>query len=185
MSVIAVIKDALNGLVCMASDSQATSGDGSKLVLALPKIVRCGPCLFGCTSLAITQFVREYYAIGPWGDAVSLASFAAKWADHCRSHLNERGQLEKHNDMLLFPGEALIAKGGEFCKVDAAGQVITFALGFWAIGSGGAEARGAIWSMCGSADPHSIEHIARSGVLAAIDLDDGCSRPVIALWTDQ
>jgi ATP-dependent protease HslVU (ClpYQ) peptidase subunit len=182
MSVIAVVSDGTR--VCMACDSQATSG-GAKAALAEPKILRLGEFLFaadGCCSTA--HFLRQAFEIGEDAAGVPLAAVAHAFIEAFRPWCKERDLLTDRGGGKELSSFILIARKAEWLLIDAAGSAIALASPWWAIGSGGAEARGAMHATAGDVQLSlGAEEIALAGVRAAIDLDDGCSGPVRVEWT--
>ncbi|HMI36950.1 MAG TPA: hypothetical protein VK505_04925 [Steroidobacteraceae bacterium] len=170
----------------MACDSQA-SNNGAIGVLADSKIIRHGPVLVACEgSFAITQLVR-YETIPECSrtlDDMDLADWAANaFVPAIRKHLKERDLLRRVNDSLEFPGMTLIARGPEWLLIDSAGSIVRFLNEWWAIGSGAAEARGAMFA-ASVAEGATADEIADLGVAAAIALDDGCCAPIRHEWTE-
>lgn len=192
MTVIVAVTDGER--VCMACDSQS-SNNNCRATLARPKIVRIGPLLVGAEgTMAVGDFLRYRYVIGAWGKEVELAAWCGTTlADDLRNHLRERDLMEKRGDRTEMPGQLLIAKGGEFLILDTGGSVVQVASPFWAIGSGGPEARGAMWAAWPASEVMHLatnqlhpreETVARAGVEAAIALDYGCGPPVHVEWTE-
>lgn len=176
MSVVVVVSD---GKQCwMAADSQATQG-ASQAPLATPKIVREFGMLFSVPSILVGNILRQELPMSP--PQSQLKAFGLlEWAGSCfqpwlRRKLESWGQLEKLSDgRSEMPGTMLIARGGDFVVCDVSGGVFRVARSWHAVGSGGAEATGALWALetRGCLPP---EQMAMLAVGAACALDVNCS----------
>jgi ATP-dependent protease HslVU (ClpYQ) peptidase subunit len=167
----------------MACDSQA-SNNGTVAVMAESKIVRVGGVLFGSDgTLAISEYLRRRCRAEAFDGFDDLAVLAGAFADGLRRHLREVDGLVKNSrDGLEFPGMTLIARRSEFLVLDAGGSALRLSSPFWAIGSGGSEARGAMHH-ASTLEHAEASQIALAGIRAAIALDDGCCEPFRWEWT--
>lgn len=181
MSVIVAI--ARDSRVCMAADSQATN-NGSKLQLArtTAKIVRLGDFLFSISSLPVGEFLRRRCSVSPLA-GLGLDQAAALLADSLRQDFKERALLEVREGQSYLPGEIIVARGSEFVILDSLGSVMRADHPWWALGSGGPEARAVLYALCRD-DTRDTEWIARLAVDAACALDNGCSPPIVVEWTN-
>ena len=183
MSVIAV---ASNGTrCCLAADSQV-SQNTTKLTMSNTKVVRLGKLLLGVDgSLAMGDALR-YHADGL--DLGALAGDLPGWLSRnlvpwMRTYLKAADLMDKRDDGHEFPGSMLVARGREFLHIDCAGSVMCCASEWWAIGAGGATARGAMHYAAEVAG-HNAEHVVTAGVEAACRLDTTCSLPMCVEWTE-
>jgi ATP-dependent protease HslVU (ClpYQ) peptidase subunit len=183
VSVIVVVS---NGTRCvMASDSQATNNGAKAMLRGGGKIVRRGPYLMGsCGSMALTDVLHSLAADGAEPrEGESLAQFARRfYAPMIAAEVKARGIMRRINDADEWPGQVIVARGGEFVVLDSQGGVVELARWWHAIGSGAPEARGVLFTM-----QHSklIEESALMAVQAACALDDGCGGAAHFEWTDQ
>ena len=180
MSVIAVYSDGTR--CCMACDSQASNG-GAKAIMKGSKIVERNGWLFGAEGSPVAQQAIEY-DLSPASllEHDPLAHWAAvDFYPWLYSKLKSRGQLVPVSGRDELPGQILIARKSEFVLLDTIGAVVEFATDFWAIGSGGAEARGAMYAR--ELDNGHSDQIVSEAVAAACALDDGCSKPIHFEWS--
>jgi len=186
VSVIAVASDGTR--CCMAADSQIILGGSTKATIGSPKIMRLGPLLVGADgTLAMGDAFRYHgselqvpetlpLALSEW-----VARVVVPWL---RAYCKSADLMEKGEDgALQLPAQTLIAYKSEFCHVDYAGAATQLTNPWWAIGSGGAVARGAMFE---SANQEHVgtDEIVLAGVRAACEFDLGCSLPAIHLWTE-
>lgn len=177
----------------MACDSQTTNSNGAKLTLADGKIVRVGPMLVGGDGThAVLHFARHVYRgfALPQGDhenpAVSgLEARAIHFTDALRDWLKGRDMLSKSQEFNAeLPGHLLCAYRDRFVLVDGGGYLVWVESPFWAIGCGGAEARGAMWAAERCGVIRAAPDFARVGVDAAMAFDSACGPPVCIEWTE-
>lgn len=165
--------------VYMAADSQQTANGGKSLV-GREKIQRFGELLVACDGpLSFADLVDTMDWDSVSGDdlRIALRPIAKAIRDSC---IESKMTDDEHGRHAL-PGSILIARGTQFAKIDANGAVVTYhtTRRFATLGSGGAEASGALLSM----DAIEAGKAAFRAVEMACDLDDGCSPPVILKWT--
>lgn len=180
------------GVVWMAADSQATN-NGAVMLHALPKVVRRAvepqgspsepmpesyPTLFGSDG---TIWLGDYFR---WGElpprivGMSLAEWCSQKLAPClRTAATEGNHWVERNSGKEWGGQTLVACGTDIVLMDSAGSVVVPQGNFWAIGSGGAEARGALHVLYRHTT-HNAYTQAEAAVLAACELDDGCRRPI-------
>lgn len=183
MTCIVAIKNRDAGCVVMAADSQA-SNNGTVLLHEASKIVARDGFLFGADgALWLGDFYR-YGDLPAWPlTPITLAEWCSeRLAPAVRAAATERNQWREINGNKEFGGQTLVARGDELVLMDSGGSVLVPAQGWWAIGSGGSEARGAIFAARALSDS-AFDSIAMHAVTAAITLDDGCSGPVNIAWT--
>lgn len=188
MTCIVAIKS--NGRVVMAADSQA-SNNGIVFISSTPKIVRRDGFLFASDgALWLGDFFRyvklpEWPVVGANGMQATLAEWCSTLLGPLlRAAAAERNEWRDVNGAKEYGGQTLVAHGGELVLIDSGGSVIVPADGWWAIGSGGAEARGAIHYATNTvADIADI--IAEGAVQVAIALDNGCAGPIQTEWTER
>lgn len=193
MTCIVAVKDHANGRVVMACDSQASNG-GAVVSLGACKVVTRDGFLFGSDGPAwLTNFYR-YGALPSWPQEC-CPTLEAWCVMHLAQYLCAEATLRnrwKDGDFggKNWGGQTLVARGDSFVLMGSDGGVLTPKQGWWAIGSGGSEARGAIFGMGRTADDSGPELSADFAALsavravrAAIALDDGCGGPVIVKTT--
>lgn len=171
--------------VYMAADSQATH-NGCVLVHGLPKIVERDGFLFASDGSLWLGDACRYLDLPVWTDGVPLAQWCAiHFGPWLRACANQGNHWVDRSGGKEWNGQTFVARGGELCLVDAGGGVIVPAGSWWAIGSGGAEARGAMSALEDAPDCYapldgnlSPRDILSMAVGAAILLDDGCCGPV-------
>lgn len=180
MSTVAVVKK--NGYVAIAADTQSSFGPRrlSATYAARPgKIIRIGESYLGLTGWAVSQQVIEHafrYAANPPALATAAEIFEMLLKLHPRLKqeyfLTPRGSDEIYEPTHIH---GLIANAHGLFGVYSMRDVIEYER-FWASGSGGDYALGAMHALYGtSADAVTI---AEAGVRAAIDFDDGSGAPV-------
>lgn len=167
--------------VCMASDSLAVN-NGAKGVLKTPKLVRMGTFVIGSSGSFGANQLLPACLKEPFTDPRPLLDVCKQLADDLRKELKDRDLMRRVNDALEFPGMMLVARGPDFALIDAGGSVIQFDYDWWAIGSGAAEARGAMF-VASKYEHAGADEVARAGVEAAIALDDGCGGDIRMEWT--
>jgi hypothetical protein len=166
----------------MACDSQASS-NGTKAALRGSKIIEIAGALFGAEgSFGVAEFLRsDTWPRQPMAsmplEVVARSFVAAAW-----SWLKKRDALRIVNGSPELSGNVLVARGPDWILIDSGGSLIDLASDWWAIGSGAAEARGAMF-VATLLEHAEAGNIARQGVHAAIALDDGCSFPINQHWT--
>lgn len=184
MTCIVAIKEC--GRVWMAADSQATN-NGAVLIHGLSKIVQrdtFGRTLFGSDgSLWLGDAFR--YGVLPTRHAgQSLAEWcAAELAPWLHAKATEGQRWIDRSNGKEWNGQTLVANGSDLVLVDAGGSIVVPASGRWAIGSGGAEARGALWAMDRDGSAMLAHQRATLAVAAACALDDGCGGPIECVCT--
>lgn len=174
MTVIVAVQDP--DRVWMACDSQGTQGSGTKTHLKFAKILRIRDgLLIGFCSLTIREFCQ--YGLEPGHEGLPLEHTAWILGESLRGYLQSRNLMEKAQEGVQeFPSNFLLARGKEFVEIDSRGNVIRHATPYWAIGSGGPEARGALRALTGLvSDPRQR---AIAAVEAAMAFDTGCSGDV-------
>jgi len=188
MTCIVVVKDKPSGRVVMACDSQA-SHNGVVMTHALPKIVKRNGFLFGADGpLWLGNFYRygdlpeRPRDSGP--DTMTLPQWCSeRLAPWLREAATQRNQWRDIAGGKEFGGQTLVALGSEFVLMDSGGSVLVPAHPWWAIGSGGSEARGALAALASFGHLRADERAAVA-VAAAIALDDGCCEPIREEWTN-
>ena len=193
MSVIVAVSDGLK--VCMAADSQLTNGS-TRTVLANSKLMRVGPLVIGVDGLLAAGDALRYHSdeleLRNRDRIQSLPAWCSQtFVPWFRAYLKAADLMEKAEDgRLEFPCAALVAYRGQFVHMDIAGAVNEIAQSWWAIGSGAAVARGAMWALetgggFGRGDMgYSPKLLAHQGVRAAIAFDIQCCDPVVDLYTE-
>lgn len=181
-----------DGVVWMAADSQATN-NGAVMLHGLPKVVRRKvalhgeprepmpdgvPTLFGSDGVL---WLGDYFRWGelpPMQVGMSLAEWCAKeLAPAMRKVATEGNHWVDRSNGKEWGGQTLMASGTEIVLMDSAGSVVVPQGNFWAIGSGGAEARGAL-AILRKHTLFDAEEVAHIAVEVACQLDDGCRRPI-------
>lgn len=181
-----IVAIAETGRVWMAADAQA-SNNGAVMINAAPKIVQretLGRTLFGSDgSLWLGDAFR--YGILPVRHAgQSLAEWCAvELGPWLRERASEGNRWYDRNGGKEWNGQTLVANGSDLVLVDSAGSVVVPIGGRWAIGSGGAEARGALWAMDRDGSAMLAHQRATLAVAAACALDDGCREPIECVCT--
>jgi len=179
MTVIAAATDGTR--VCMGADSQYTNG-GAKFIAARTKLRRMGKILYASDGQLGLESLIEGSDWEPPQAAESLFRWACRYfAPVLRERAVRAGITESRDGFVQVCGVVMLALRSELVKVDPLGGVLPVH-GFWAIGSGGAEARGAMHRASG--DVTTADMVVRAGLDAACALDDGCSRPFGIEWTN-
>lgn len=176
MTVVAAVK--AMGRVHMACDSQATN-NGTIMYPAESKIVTRGRYLLGGEG---TIAMQSWFRTAPQALFKPHRAGLVDWVDRIfgpatLEHFTKIGQLTDRREL---PGQAIIACGSEFVVMDAAGHPVSPGP-WWAIGSGGPEARGALF-VC-SAYGRNPADWPETASRAATHLDDGCGGQILRFTT--
>lgn len=169
----------------MAADSQL-SQNTTKLTTSNPKITRLGPLLIGIDGSLVMGDAVRYHSAGlnltELGDDLPgwLSRELVPWM---RAYLKAADLMNKQDDGHEFPGSIMVAHRSQFLHIDCAGSVALGTSPWWAIGSGGAVARGAMLERAAQEHLDACE-VAVAGVAAACELDMTCSEPIHHLWTE-
>lgn len=173
MTVIAAI--VTDGRAYMAADSRTSWGtcyrdDGRKLF-------RLGEVLVGFAGHSL--FHRALATMPPC-DTLEAEAWCGQLADHLIDYGKGRGHGEVTNAASMQSFTLLAATTAGLWEVSGDGSVLRVADGYTAIGSGGAEARGALHVLRRGDEPVERLH---SAIAAAIALDRSCGGPVHVLET--
>lgn len=151
------------------------------LVMASDRRVSIGPCHYRttgklhegagvCTGVAGRALYHRWVAAHP---PPATSAELGEWVDELRTWVAERSSGEDQESDL--DGELLVGFGtGEIWVCGPDGSVVQIDDDFYAIGSGGPEARGALWALSSAADvtPERAAHLA-IGAASASDHGTG------------
>lgn len=152
----------------IASDTESAHSQHGSRVASGPKVWAWGPILLGtCGSLAQRQHLE-------WGlgldEVPTTAGELRKLLTHAYEALGSRVGSPPHGCLPNVDLEILVVSPWGILAVDQEGGIVDPG-GWWAIGSGGPEARGALWAARASVGSRWCAEMA---VKAAIALDSGC-----------
>ena len=183
MSTIVVVRKGTRA--CIACDTLSTTGSRKQKAHytgAPEKIFRYGDCLIGTVGYAVHGTVlQSYFARFPQNvDLTTPAAIFETWRQMHKVleeeyHLNPR--RESDDAYKTTRVNAMIASARGLFGVTPARDVEEFPR-FWAIGSGGDFALGAMFAAYSLLD--DVEHIARLGVQAGAEFDESSDIPVIS-----
>jgi ATP-dependent protease HslVU (ClpYQ) peptidase subunit len=182
MSTIVVVRKGARA--CIACDTLATIGarkQRAHYVHSPDKIFRFGDCLIGTTGYAVHNTVlQSYFSRHP--DNVHLDTpegIFETWRTMHKVlreeyHMNPRRETDDAYETTRM--SAVLASPRGIFGITPARDVESFPR-FWAIGSGTDYALGAMLVMYQRSD--DVEEIARAGIEAGAEFDDGSELPVI------
>jgi ATP-dependent HslUV protease subunit HslV len=182
MTTIAVVRK--KGVVAIASDTLTKWGpakESAEYVVNHTKILRVGSSLLAVTGNATFKHIVDDY-FGSFDTPPALDSVGDIFRTWNRMHgeFKERYFLQAEEDkedaIESTRLDVLIANPHGIFGVSGQRTVQEFSR-FYAYGSGGDYALGALWSVYGR-DDLDAEAVARHGILAAIEFDDGTGAPV-------
>jgi ATP-dependent HslUV protease subunit HslV len=182
MSTIVVVRKA--GIACIACDTLATIGSlkqKSHYSEAPGKIFRFRDTYIGTVGYAVHNAVLQSY-FSRYPDNVKLdtpAEIFETWRvmhNILREeyHMNPRAEADDAYETTRM--SALLASPRGIFGVTPSRDVEAFPR-FWAIGSGASHAVGAMFTLFGRSE--DAEEIARAGVTAGAEFDDGSELPVV------
>lgn len=182
MTTIAVVRK--KGVVAIAGDTLTKWGpakESAEYVVNHTKILRVGESLLAVTGNATFKHIVDDY-FGSFDTPPALDSVGDIFRTWNRMHgeFKERYFLQAEEDkedaIESTRLDVLIANPHGIFGVSGQRTVQEFSR-FYAYGSGGDYALGALWSVYGREDLDA-EAVARHGILAAIEFDDGTGAPV-------
>lgn len=182
MTTISVVKK--NGEIAIASDTLTKWGSGkesAKYIVNAEKIIQHEDNYVAITGNATFKLIlKEYFKSPPDGLALSSCGDIFSAWNKLHGHLKEKYYLmpeeDKEDAIESTRMDVLIANPFGIFGVSGHRTVQEFSR-FYAYGSGSDYALGAMWSMyeCPS---YNAEQIARKGIEAATEFDDGTGLPV-------
>lgn len=164
----------------MASDSQIT--DNGAVIIGGSKVHRKDDgLLLGCDGSAAYSDALRWHAPGPglllrdMGLAEWLTRRFVPWL---WEFAKERNLLRTDDGRAWLPGSVLAAHAGQLAVVGRDGCVVQSVQRYMAVGSGRAEALGALTVLVRQ-EPALLGHqLATLAVGVACELDDGCREPI-------
>lgn len=142
-----------DGTVVIGADSACSDGSrvsrigGGKIVRLRTPDAKGGPdMLIGCSgSVPMLHTLRHRVVLPHQGEMDDDRYMQTVFVDEVRKRFKEAGILKKENEVETASGYALIGYRGRMWLLESDYQVRHVAHSTWAIGSGGDEARGALW----------------------------------------
>lgn len=167
-----------DGHVYIGGDSAGMAGWSLRL-RADEKVFTREECVFGFTSsFRMGQLLRYRLSVDmpPVRDPDLDRYMATTFVDAVRECLREGGYAEKDNGVETG-GEFLVGLRGRLYRVGRDFQIARSRYVFEAIGSGGDEARGALYALTGAQDITNPEHVVRQALEASAALSGGVCAP--------
>lgn len=157
MTTIVGYEDKEGNAVYIGGDS-ALSGDDFTINMKSKKVFRVGEFVIGCAGSARASQIIEYHldlpwVIGPMSDKQFMVQVFADTLCQLNKKLGANYEKETVNYTL---GEMLIGYRGKLYGIFADYQVVDFADGFAAIGSGAQIATGALAALVGTDAPKNV-----------------------------
>jgi len=182
MSTIVVVRK--SGRACIACDTLTTSGalkQKSHYTADADKIFAFGHCWIGTVGYAVHKSVLQSY-FSRFPDNIHLDTpdqIFDTWRQMHKTlreeyHMNPRAETDDPYETTRM--SVMIASPRGIFGITPSRDVEAFPR-FWAIGSGAAYALGAMFTLFEQTD--DVERIARAGIAAGAEFDDGSELPIV------